>query len=118
MQIESLKVGDEVVMHTCIEAKNQKYHGMVWKVTSSPWMLCGSEVVMLEGFSGGFATQYLQKIRVNPIAKVTREQISIAAEALKAIIENSDDPGAIDCAEDALEKIRDKTKTPDESSEV
>lgn len=56
-----LHVGDMVVMHTCIEA--EKYNNKVWKVRSEPWDLCGSEVVLLEGYSGGFATRFLKKTR-------------------------------------------------------
>ncbi|WP_312118292.1 hypothetical protein [Brevibacillus reuszeri] len=58
-----LKNGDQVVMHTCMEAKNPKYAGKIWTVSSEhEWELCGSMVVMLEGFSGAFASQYLQKL--------------------------------------------------------
>lgn len=55
-----LKIGDQVVMHTCYEARKPKYAGKVWTVKSEPWDLCGSEVVILEGYSGGFATEYLR----------------------------------------------------------
>ena len=57
-----LKPGDKVVMHTCAEARLEKYKDKVWTVVSEPWDLCGSEVVMLEGFRGGFATEYLKKV--------------------------------------------------------
>lgn len=55
--------GDKVVMHTCLEAELPKYKDKVWTVASEPWNLCGSEVVLLDGFRGGFATEYLKKIR-------------------------------------------------------
>lgn len=58
-----LKPGDRVVMHTCLEARNEKYAGKVWTVASEPWDLCGSEVVLLEGFRGGFATEFLRKVK-------------------------------------------------------
>ena len=58
---DPLQKGDKVVMHTCYEAELEKYKNKVWTVTSNPWDLCGSEVVNLEGFSGGFATEYLKK---------------------------------------------------------
>lgn len=54
-----LKPGDKVVMANCLEA--EKYKGRVWEVRSEPWNLCGSEVVLLKGKSGGFATEFLQK---------------------------------------------------------
>jgi hypothetical protein len=57
-----LKRGDKVVMHTCLEAEH--YDGKIWTVSSKPWNLCGSEVVLLDGFSGGFATEYLQKVNI------------------------------------------------------
>jgi len=57
-----LKPGDKVVMHTCLKARNEKYKDKIWTVNSEPWDLCGSEVVLLEGFRGGFATEYLKKI--------------------------------------------------------
>lgn len=56
-----LKPGDQVVM-------NDKYHvspankGKVWKVVSEPWMVCGSEVVKLEGKSGGYAVDGLDLV--------------------------------------------------------
>lgn len=58
-----LKPGDRVVMHTCYEARSEKYKDKIWTVASEPWDLCGSEVVLLEGFRGGFATEYLRKVK-------------------------------------------------------
>jgi ssDNA-binding Zn-finger/Zn-ribbon topoisomerase 1 len=57
-----LKPGDKVVMYGCAEAELEKYKGKIWTVTSEPWNLCGSQVVMLEGFRGGFATEFLKKV--------------------------------------------------------
>jgi hypothetical protein len=58
----SLKKGDKVVMHTCGEANI--YDGKIWTVTSDVWELCGSKVVMLEGYSGAFAVKYLQRVNI------------------------------------------------------
>lgn len=58
----SLKPGDKVVMHTCYEASKEKYRDKVWTVRSNPWMLCGTEVVLLQDFSGGFSTEFLRKV--------------------------------------------------------
>ncbi len=58
----SLKPGDNVKMVNCYEAKLSKNKDKVWKVRSEPWSLCGTEVVLLEGKSGGFATCYLEKV--------------------------------------------------------
>ena len=55
-----LKPGDKVIMVNCSEA--QKYKDKVWEVRSEPWDLCGSEVVLLKRKSGGFATEFLQKV--------------------------------------------------------
>ena len=49
-------------MYACAEASLEKYKDKVWTVRSEPWDLCGSEVVLLEGFRGGFATEYLRKV--------------------------------------------------------
>ncbi len=57
-----LHSGEQVVMHTCREAQMDKYKDKVWTTRSEPWDLCGSEVIMLEGFSGGFATEYLKRV--------------------------------------------------------
>ncbi|KNY24819.1 hypothetical protein [Pseudobacteroides cellulosolvens] len=56
-----LIVGDQVVMHTCLEA--EKYKNKIWTVRTDPWKLEGhTEVVMLEGYSGCFATEFLTKL--------------------------------------------------------
>lgn len=55
-----LKAGDKVTMVNCFEA--EKYKDKVWEVRSEPWDLCGSEVVLLKGKSGGFATEFLRKV--------------------------------------------------------
>ncbi|MGZ0043417.1 hypothetical protein [Paenibacillus ottowii] len=57
-----MKPGDKVIMQGCYEASKEKYKGKVWTVKSEPWDLCGSEVVLLEGYSGGFATEYLKPV--------------------------------------------------------
>jgi hypothetical protein len=57
-----LKKGDKVIMVNCSEA--EKYKDKVWVVRSDPWDLCGSEVVLLEGKSGGFATEMLREVDV------------------------------------------------------
>jgi hypothetical protein len=60
----SLKKGDLVVMHTCLEAKQPKNQGKVWVCRTDekkvPWT--SNHVIWLEGFSGAFAAKYLQKI--------------------------------------------------------
>lgn len=55
-----LKPGDKVRMVNCYEA--EKHRERIWEVRSEPWNCCGSEVVLLKGKSGGFATEFLEKI--------------------------------------------------------
>ena len=57
-----LHVGDKVIMHTCSESRLEKYKDKVFECVSEPWDLCGSEVVLLDGVRGGFATEYLRKV--------------------------------------------------------
>lgn len=62
-----LKKGDKVVMHTCMEA--EAHPGKIWTCESDEF-LYGPEnhqygVIFLEGFSGYFATEYLQLVRVD-----------------------------------------------------
>lgn len=57
----TLKKGDKVVMHTCIEADCHK--GKIWTCfTNSFKSQSGSDVVFLEDFSGYFLTEFLKKI--------------------------------------------------------
>ncbi|MGG1670010.1 hypothetical protein ACIFOE_05035 [Paenibacillus sp. NRS-1783] len=57
-----MKLGDKVVMHSCFEARKATNKDKVWTVNSEPWELYGSEVVMLDGYSGGFATKFLRNV--------------------------------------------------------
>jgi hypothetical protein len=62
-----LKKGDTVVMHTCGEAEH--YDGKIWICRTDEQKLHEKHnytVVWLEGFSGCFATEYLQKVDVSP----------------------------------------------------
>lgn len=57
-----IKIGDIVVM-------NNKYHvseknkGKEFEVISEPWNLCGTMVVKLKGYSGGYAIDGLDLIQ-------------------------------------------------------
>jgi hypothetical protein len=55
-----MKIGTKVKMVNCAEAEHPKYKDKIWKTRSKPWNLCGTEVVLLEGFSGGFSTECLE----------------------------------------------------------
>lgn len=68
LEVESsfLKKGDTVVMHTCGEA--DVYDGKLWVCQTDEQKLHPKHdytVVWLEGFSGAFATEFLQKVRVD-----------------------------------------------------
>lgn len=69
-EVEPLKKGDRVVMHTCIEARNTKYYGKVWTCKTDEYSTgegaYKQNLVFLEGFSGCFLTDYLQKVNIDP----------------------------------------------------
>ncbi|MGZ9700005.1 hypothetical protein ACVU03_19555 [Bacillus safensis] len=56
-----LKKGDLVVMHSCMEAEQNK--GRVWKCKGDEFNP-SAPAVFLEGFSGHFAVEFLQKVDV------------------------------------------------------
>ncbi|MGN7406431.1 hypothetical protein [Bacillus safensis] len=56
-----LKKGDMVVMHTCVEAVLNE--GRVWKCAGDEFNP-SAPAVFLEGFSGHFAVEFLQKVDV------------------------------------------------------
>ncbi|WP_315674464.1 hypothetical protein [Clostridium sp. 19966] len=69
MERELLRKGDKVVMHTCGESEGENY-GKVWTCRTDEFMHEGKNpygLVFLEGFSGSFATEFLQKIDFNSI---------------------------------------------------
>lgn len=57
----SFKPGDHVVMNGnyYVHKSNQ---GHVWTVRSTPFMVCGTECVLLEGRTGGYACDGLTKV--------------------------------------------------------
>ncbi|MBA4293858.1 hypothetical protein C0431_12925 [bacterium] len=72
-QNSGFKKGDHVVMHTCMEA--EEHDGTVWTCSSDEYKLHKNHdynVVMLEGFSGAFQTQYLQKVHFSYPQEVTK----------------------------------------------
>lgn len=56
-----LRPGDKVMMNNKYHV-SEKYKDIVFTVRSEPWDLCGTEVVLLEGFRGGYATDGLTKV--------------------------------------------------------
>lgn len=65
-EVEPLKKGDRVVMHTCIEARNPKNYGKVWTCKVDEYEqgegVYHQSLIFLDGFSGSFMTKYLQKV--------------------------------------------------------
>lgn len=67
-----LKNGDSVVMHTCGEADH--YKGKIWTCRGDEFKATNSEgVVFLEGFSGYFLAEYLQKVQVVSLQEELKE---------------------------------------------
>ncbi|KMK77611.1 hypothetical protein [Alkalihalobacillus pseudalcaliphilus] len=65
MSVNPLKKGDKVVMHTCIEAESND--GTIWTCKTDQFKHHPNHdytVVMLEGYSGSFHTEYLQKVTI------------------------------------------------------
>lgn len=65
MSVKPLRKGDKVVMHTCIEAESN--NGTVWTCETNEFKHHSNHdytVVMLEGYSGSFAAEYLQKVNI------------------------------------------------------
>ena len=61
---ETFKKGEKVVMHNCMEAKLPKYNGKIWTCQTDSFLDRGrQEVVFLEGFSGYFAAEFLQRVQ-------------------------------------------------------
>lgn len=70
--LKNFKVGDKVVMHTCLEATH--YRGKVWGCRTDSFIAkCGDEVVFLEGFSGYFMCSFLRSVTDHVL---TLEQLS------------------------------------------
>lgn len=79
MKRNLLKQGDKVVMHTCLESEGKNY-GKIWTCRSDEFTkgegVYAENVVFLEGFSGYFTTEYLQKINItDDIPEEIKEQI-------------------------------------------
>ena len=57
---KNLKLGEKVKMVNCAEAL--KYKDKAWEIRSESWDLCGTEVILLVGKSGGFDTSKLERV--------------------------------------------------------
>jgi hypothetical protein len=63
-------------MVNCAEART--YPDRVWKTRSEPYIVCGSEVVLLEGKTGGFATKCLKVVSDEPLVSLKEPPPEIA----------------------------------------
>jgi len=62
---KTLSKGDKVVMHTYGEANFPENHGKIWICQTDSFMSkSNTEVVFLEGFSGYFITEFLQRVNL------------------------------------------------------
>jgi hypothetical protein len=60
VKIVNWPIGTNVRMVNCYEVR--KHGDKVWITNSEPWEMCGSQVVKLEGYSGGFDTSCLEVV--------------------------------------------------------
>ncbi len=69
-----LKKGDWVVMHTCGEATDPDNYGKLWRCKTDEYTkgqgVYEQNLVFLEGFSGCFSTEFLQKVNLPDIPPV------------------------------------------------
>ncbi len=60
---DTFRKGDRVVMHTCYESTFEKYKNKIWTCQTDSYLdKAKQDVVFLEGFSGCFASEYLQLV--------------------------------------------------------
>ena len=59
-----MPIGTKVRMVDCLEAEDPK-NQHDWVTASEPWNLCGTWVVLLEGFRGGFDIKKLELAEKN-----------------------------------------------------
>lgn len=76
-----LKKGDLVVMHTCIEARNPKYYGKLWRCKTDEFSrgegVYEQHSVFLEGFRGSFAAEYLQKVDIDTLKESEQVEANV-----------------------------------------
>ncbi|MED5050604.1 hypothetical protein P9850_01805 [Anoxybacillus rupiensis] len=86
-----LKKGDKVVMHTCIEA--ERHNGRIWTCKTDEFERNGQRLVFLEGFTGCFSAEYLQRVDLsdvyfaNAVIKGTLDDYSEKIEELQEELE-------------------------------
>ncbi|RXG32025.1 hypothetical protein [Leeuwenhoekiella marinoflava] len=63
MNEPKFKKGDQVVMHSCIEANNPKNYGRIFTCSADSKKQLGNEVVFLELYSGYFSVKHLARVK-------------------------------------------------------
>lgn len=61
MEQQTLKPGDRVRMNDRYR-KSDRHRGVVFTVSSTPWMCDGTEIIRLEGYKGSIPTDGLDRI--------------------------------------------------------
>ena len=69
-----IKIGDKVVMNSnyFVEEIDK---GRIWTVCSEPWYCCGTLVVKLEGWSGGYAVDGLDLVDESEEEKMSKTEL-------------------------------------------
>ncbi|MEK5142562.1 hypothetical protein [Paenibacillus sp. FSL M7-0134] len=73
-----LQKGDQVVMHTCMEHDHPDNFGKIWTCRSDEFQHKGHDYgsIFLEGFSGSFSTEFLQKVDVSALVDSLQQQVN------------------------------------------
>ncbi|MGM7635654.1 hypothetical protein [Bacillus sp. Hm123] len=89
MNDQVLRKGDQVVMHTCMEHESPENFGKIWTCNSNEFKLHPNHdyaVVMLEGYSGAFCTEFLQKVNVDKVVNQQHQEIERYKKVLQEIV--------------------------------
>ncbi|MGF9644056.1 hypothetical protein AAIH69_13700 [Paenibacillus sp. MABNS29] len=80
-----LQKGDQVVMHTCMEHDHPDNFGKIWTCRSDEFQHKGHDYgsIFLEGFSGSFSTEFLQKVDVSALVDSLKQQVAQLQEMSK-----------------------------------
>ncbi|MDQ0497312.1 hypothetical protein [Paenibacillus brasilensis] len=79
-----LQKGDQVVMHTCMEHDHPDNFGKIWTCRSDEFQHKGHDYgsIFLEGFSGSFSTEFLQKVDVSALVDSLQQQLAERAQTI------------------------------------
>lgn len=85
-----LQKGDQVVMHTCMEHDHPDNFGKIWTCRSDEFQHKGHDYgsIFLEGYSGSFSTEFLQKVDISDLVDSLQQQVKELQEGNKAACES------------------------------